>query len=95
MFLKSGMQSNFWNKFYVMDVILNRRVAPLTAASGSGDAVCCAQSYVPEDEAPDADYQFRAVILFLPQCGVFYCSRDCHAGNAAGLQGTLWAYDVS
>ena len=31
--------------------------------------ICRAQSYVLEDEAPDADYQFRAVILFLSQCG--------------------------
>jgi hypothetical protein len=69
-------------------------VALLTAASGDGDAVCCAQLYAPEDEAPDADYQFRAVILFLPPCGVFSCSRDCHAGDAR-LQGTLRAYNVS
>ena len=94
MFPESGMQSNFLNEFYVMDVILNRWAAPLTAVSGGGDAVCRAQSYVPEDESPDADYQFRAVILFLPQCGVFYCSRDRHAGDA-GLPGTLRAYDAS
>ena len=28
MFPESGMQSNFLNEFYVMDAILNRRVAP-------------------------------------------------------------------
>ncbi len=94
MFPESGMQSNFLNEFYVMDVIANRRSAPLTAASGGGHAVCHAQSYIPDDGAPDGDYQFRAVILFLPQCGVFYCSRDRHAGDA-GLQGTLRAYDMS
>jgi hypothetical protein len=94
MFPESGMQSNFLNEFYVMDVIVNRRSAPLTAASGGGHAVCHAQSYIPDDGAPDGDYQFRAVILFLPQCGVFYCSRDRHAGDA-GLQGTLRAYDMS
>ena len=77
-----------------MDVILNRRAAPLTAVSGCGNDICHAQSYVPEDEAPEADDKFRAVILFLPQCGVFYCSRDCHAGDA-GLTGTLRAYDMS
>ncbi len=77
-----------------MDVILNRRVAPSTAVSGGGDAVCRDQLYVPEDEASDADYQFRAVILFLPLNGVVYCRRDCHAGDA-GLQGMLKAYDVS
>ena len=66
----------------------------MTAASGGGDAVCRALSYVPEDEAPDADYQFRAVIIFLPQFGVFYYRHDRHAGHA-GLQGTLRAYDVS
>jgi hypothetical protein len=76
-----------------MNVILNRQAAPSTSLSGGGDAICCAQLYVPEDEALDADYQFRVVIFFLPQCGVFYCSRDCHAGDA-GLQGTLRAFDV-
>ena len=81
MFPESGMRSNFLNEFYVMDVILNRQVAPLTAVSKGGNDVCLAQSYVPEDEAPDSDYRFRAVILFLPQCGVFYCSRDCHVGG--------------
>jgi hypothetical protein len=30
MFPESGMQSNFLNEFYVMDVIVNRRSAPLT-----------------------------------------------------------------
>ena len=69
MFPESVIESNFWNEFCVMDVILNSQVAPSTAASGGGDAVCRAQSYVLEDEAPDADYQFRAVILFLSQCG--------------------------
>jgi hypothetical protein len=94
MFPESGMRSNFLNEFYVMDVILNRRAAPSTAVPKGGNDVCLTQSYDPEDEAPDRDYQFRAVILFLPQCGVFYCSRDCHAGDA-GLPGTLRAYDMS
>jgi hypothetical protein len=94
MFPESGMQSNFLNEFYVMDGIVNRRSAPLTAASGGCHAVCHAQSFIPYNGAPDGDYQFRAVILFLLQCGVFYCSRDCHAGDA-GLQGTWRAYDMS
>ena len=54
------------DEFYVMGVVLNRRAAPLTAVAGGGDAVCHTQSYVPEDGEPDGDYQFRAVILFLP-----------------------------
>jgi hypothetical protein len=94
MFPESGSQLNYLSEFYVMDVILNRRAAPLTAVSGCGNDICHTQSYVPEDEAPEADEKFRAVILFLPQCGVFYCSRDCHAGDA-GLPGTLRAYDMS
>ena len=94
MFPESGSQSNYLGEFYVMDVVLNRRSAPSTTVSGCGNDICYAQSYVPEDEAPEADDKFRAVILFLPQCGVFYCSRDCHAGDA-GLAGTLRAYDMS
>ena len=93
MFPKSGMQSNSLNKFYVMDVIVNCRSAPLTAALGGCHAVCHAQSYIPDNGSPDGDYQFRAVILFPPQCGVFYCSRDRHAGDA-GLQGTMRAYNM-
>ena len=66
MFPELGMQSNFLNEFYVMDVIVNRRSAPLTATSGGCHTVCHAQSYIPDNGAPDGDYQFRAVILFLP-----------------------------
>ena len=56
MFPESGSQSNYLSEFYIMDVILNRGAAPLTAVSGCGNDVCRAQSYVPEDEAPEADY---------------------------------------
>ncbi|KAI2494824.1 hypothetical protein MHU86_19719 [Fragilaria crotonensis] len=31
---------------------------------------------------PLPDYFYRAAILFLPQCGVFYCHRDRHIGDA-------------
>jgi hypothetical protein len=37
---------------------------------------------------------YKRQILFLPQCGVFYCHRDRHVGDA-GVPGTLRAYDMS
>ncbi|KAI2512011.1 hypothetical protein MHU86_2299 [Fragilaria crotonensis] len=110
MFPESGLQSEFLNEFYVMDVILNRAPSPavLTGGgkggrSGGGgrrshcddcDAVRHALSRKPEDIGPGMDHFYRAAILFLPQCGVFYCHRDRHVGDA-GVPGTLRAYDMS
>ena len=56
MFPESGMQSIFLNEFYIIDVILNRQAAPLTAVSSCGEGVCRAQLYVHEDGAPDGEY---------------------------------------
>ena len=108
MFPESGLQSEFLNEFYVMDVVLNRAPSPAVLTcdgkgvkSGCGrssgdncDAVRPVLSCNPEDVGPGMDYLYRAAILFLPQCGVFYCHRDRHIGDA-GVPGTLRAYDMS
>jgi hypothetical protein len=104
MFPESGLQSEFLNEFYVMDVILNRAPSPAAStgvggAAGGGGADCDVVRHVlscdPEDDDPPMDYKYRAAILFLPQCGVFYCHhRDRHLGDA-GVPGTLRAYDMS
>ncbi|KAI2495151.1 hypothetical protein MHU86_19382 [Fragilaria crotonensis] len=109
MFPESGLQSEFLNEFYVMDVILNRAPSPATLSNGCGEAgergggrssdvnfdeVRHVLSRKPEDVGPEMDYFYRAAVLFLPQCGVFYCHRDRHVGDA-GVRGTLRAYDMS
>ena len=107
MFPESRIQSGFLNDFYVMDVILNR--APLPAVTGNYkkgekgdgtssavnfDVVCPFMAYEPGDSDPQKDYLYRAVILFLPQCGVFYCHRERRREDA-GVTGTLIANDMS
>lgn len=109
MFPESGLQSEFLNEFYVMDVVLNRAPSPAvltgdgkglgsgggrSSAGGDIDAVRPVLLCKPEDVGPEMDYLYRAAILFLPQCGVFYCHRDRHIGDA-GVPGTLRAYDMS
>jgi hypothetical protein len=109
MFPESGLQSEFLNEFYVMDVVLNRAPSPAAVSNGCGKAGECGGvqssdvnfdevrhvlSRKPEDAGPAMDYFYRAAILFLPQCGVFYCHRDRHVGDA-GVPGSLRAYDMS
>jgi hypothetical protein len=61
-----------------MDVILNRAPFVGSNALGGGeeDDVLLVRSYEDEDMLDKNDYKFRTMILFLPQCGVFYCARE-------------------
>ena len=81
MFPESGLQSEFLNEFYVMDVILNRAPSPAASTDVGGVAFgggvdCDVVRHVllcdPDDDDPRMDYKYRAAILFLHQCGVFY-----------------------
>lgn len=97
MFPESQTESEFLNEFYVMDVVLNR--APKAAATGVNeetdyDVVRPVMSYTPEDLDDDRDYFYRAAILFLPQCGKFYCHRERRKGDV-GVPGTFVAHDMS
>jgi hypothetical protein len=102
MFPSSGMMSCFLNEIYVMDVILNR--APCSeepalksakkAPTGDDDDVVLVRSYCEDDLHDDNDYKFRTMILFLPQCGVFYCARE-RRHEDVGVAGTLVALDMS
>ena len=105
MFPESRIESEFLNEFYVMDVILNR--APSPARMGDlpdndngkrhdvdPDVVRPFRSYEPEDVLPGKDYCYRAAILFLPQCGKFYCHRERRRGDV-GVPGTFVAHDMS
>jgi hypothetical protein len=89
------IQSGFLNEFYVMDVILNRDPSPAVTGDfkkrkkGDGTStdvdfivVCPFMAYEPGDSDPEKDYLYRAVILILPQCGVFYCHREHRCGDA-------------
>jgi hypothetical protein len=90
-----------------MDVILNRAPSPAVTGNykkgkrGDGtstgvdfDVVRPFMAYKPGDSDPEKDYLYRAVILFLSQCGVFYCHRERRCGDA-GVPGTLIAHNMS
>ncbi len=60
----------------------------------SPDCVVLMQLSCPQDNDDKNDYKFRAMLLFLPQCGVFYCARErCH--EEVGLPNTLVPLDMS
>ena len=104
------MESCFLSEIYVLDVILNRSpVIDLPVEAGGAlrnkaalsgdlvdnDGVLLVRSYH-EDNLDNANnYKFRTMILFLPQCGVFYCARECHS-EEVGVSKTLSiALDIS
>jgi hypothetical protein len=100
MFPGSRMESEFLNKFYIMDVILNWESLPaVTGDNKKGktdygkstkvdyDVVCPFVSYEPKHLGPEMDYLYRAAILFLPRCGAFYCHRERCRGDV-GMPGT-------
>jgi hypothetical protein len=99
MFPESQIESEFLNKFYVMDgVVLNR--APKAAATDSlkettdYNVVRPVILYKEEDLGSEMDYFYRAAILFLPQCGKFYCHGE-HCKKDVGVPGTFTAHDMS
>ena len=106
MFPNTGMESEYLDEFYIIDVILNRcpspggngindDSAPPTPEDGeTEDRVVLVQSYKPEDEADKNDFKFRAIILFLPQSGVFYCARE-RRDECVGVAKTLVPLDMS
>ena len=96
MFPQSGIESVFTNEFYMMDVILNRAMSPDEGKEDEddGDRVVLMGSFCPEDNDDKNDYKFRAMILFLPQCGVFYCARE-RRHEEVGLLNTLVPLDMS
>jgi hypothetical protein len=89
MFPGSRTESEFLNEFFILDVVLNR--APPPAVTGDNkkgekdygkpaeidyDEVRPVVCYEPEHLGLEMDYLHRAAILFLPQCGAFYCHRE-------------------
>ena len=101
MFPSSGTMSSYLSEIYVMDVILNRSPfseeavgKSVNKAAGCDDDVLLVRSYCEEDLHDDNDYKFRTMILFLPQCGVFYCARERRQEDV-GVARTLVALDMS
>ena len=101
MFPSSGTMSSYLSEIYVMDVILNRSPfseeavgKSVNKAAGCDDDVLLVRSYCEEDLHDDNDYKFRTMILFLPQCGVFYCARE-RRHEDVGVARTLVALDMS
>ena len=107
MFPFSGMELCFLGEIYIMDVILNRspfvktepcaelptRGAP-SSATGVEDDVLLVRTYQEDDLDDGNDFKFRTMILFLPQCGVFYCARERRKENV-GVAKTHVALDMS
>ena len=89
-----------------MDVILNRsplvktepgaklptKRAP-SSVGGVEDDVLLVRSYQEDDLNDENNFKFRTMILFLPQCGVFYCARE-HRKEDVGVAKTHVALDT-
>ena len=72
---------------------LPTRGAP-SSAKGVEDDVLLVRSYQEDDLDDGNDFKFRTMILFLPQCGVFYCARERHKEDV-GVAKTHVALDMS
>ena len=107
MFPFSRMESCFLSEIYIMDVILIRSPVMITEASaelptkkaassvvGGEDDVLLVRSYHEDDLDDKNDFKFRTMILFLPQCGVFYCARERRKEDV-GVAKTHVALDMS
>ena len=92
MFPSSGQESSFLSEVYVLDVILNR--SPVSHLPVKDDDIVLVRLYHVNDLDDADDYKFRTMILFLPQCGVFYCARE-RRSDAVGVSKTLVALDMS
>ena len=92
MFPSSGQESSFLSEVYVLDVILNR--SPVSHLPVKDDDIVLVRSYHKNDLDDANDYKFRTMILFLPQCGVFYCARE-RRSDEVGVSKTLVALDMS
>jgi hypothetical protein len=97
MFPGSGIESEFLNEFYVMDVILNRSLSPADEDDEGvvdPDVVVMSRAYEPDDLDDANDFKYRTMAVFLPQCGVFYCARERRREDV-GLARTLIPLDMS
>ena len=107
MFPFSRMESCFLSEIYIMDVILNRSPVMKTEASavlptkkaassvvGGEDDVMLVRSYHEDDLDDKNDFKFSTMILFLPQCGMFYCARE-RCKEDVGVAKTHVALDMS
>ena len=78
MFPSHKMRDNL-SEFFLMDVILNRRIVPPrnnNVAEPDPDSVVMAQAYGDGDLVDDVDFKYRTLVAFLPGAGVFYCARE-------------------
>jgi hypothetical protein len=80
---------------FFMDVVLNRAIVPTTSEiNKNGNDVRVMRCFKPDDLDDSVDYQFRALIAFIPNAGVFYCSCDRRRADA-GVEKTLVPHDMS
>ena len=103
MFPFSRMESCFLSEIYIMDVILNRSpvmteasaVLPTKKAAssvvGGEDDVLLVRSNHEDDLDDKNDFKFRTMIIFFPQCGVFYCPESV-ARRMSVWQKHMWPW---
>ena len=58
------------------------------------DRIVLVRSYDLDDIDDKNDYKYRTMLLFLPQCGVFYCARE-RRSEEVGVLKSLVALDMS
>ena len=58
------------------------------------DRIVLVRSYNFDDIDDKNDYKYRTMLLFLPQCGVFYCARE-RRSEEVGVLKSLVALDMS
>jgi hypothetical protein len=58
------------------------------------DRIVMVRSYVSDDIHDKNDFKYRTMLLFLPQCGVFYCAWE-RRGEEVGVFKSLVALDMS
>ena len=58
------------------------------------DKVVMVGCYKNEELGDELDFKFRTIILFLPQCGVFYCTRERRCADV-GVTDTLILYNMA
>lgn len=79
MFPSPGIRDDL-SEFFLMDVILNRRiVTPRNdddVAEPDPDSVVMVRAYGDGDLVDDADFKYRTLVAFLPGAGIFYCARE-------------------
>lgn len=91
-----GSSGQFLHEVYLMDVVLNRSIAPSACSIVAGDTThidpdiaVVMRCFESDDFNEAVDYQFRTCLAFIPNAGVFYCARDRRHSDVGGVDRPL------